>query len=54
MPRRELIALLLVAFALITAGVVWLTGPWGLIGSGVVLGVVMMFVEIRPSKETDQ
>lgn len=32
------------AVALITAGTVWLWGPYGLIGSGVVLAGLVLFV----------
>lgn len=55
MTRREAVALLLVAAALIAAGLVWLFGPFGLIGSGIGFGVAVLFVfDIReefPSAE---
>jgi protein-S-isoprenylcysteine O-methyltransferase Ste14 len=44
MTRREAVACLIVAFTLITAGLVWLTGPWGMIACGAALGVTILFV----------
>lgn len=44
MRRGEAVAALAVSVALIVAGLVWLAGPWGLIGSGVALLVVLLFV----------
>lgn len=44
MTRREAVACLTVAFTLITAGLVWLVGPWGLIACGVALSAVILFV----------
>lgn len=41
MRRNEAVALLAVALSMVVVGVVWLAGPWGLVGSGVVLAVVM-------------
>lgn len=55
MRRREAVALLLVAAGLIAAGLVWLFGPYGLIGSGLGFGAAVLFVfDIReefPSAE---
>jgi hypothetical protein len=44
MRRTEAVVLLAVALALTVAGVVWLLGAAGLIGCGVVLSVVTLFV----------
>lgn len=44
MRRSEAVGCLVAAFALITAGLVWLTGPWGMIASGVTLGVTILFM----------
>jgi hypothetical protein len=42
--RYEAVVLLAVALALVLAGVVWLAGPWGLVGGGVVLAALVLFV----------
>jgi len=44
MTRREAVICLVAAFSLITAGLVWLVGPWGMIACGVALGVTALFV----------
>jgi hypothetical protein len=44
MTRREAVACLIAAFILITAGLVWLIGPWGMIACGVALGITTLFV----------
>jgi len=44
MRRGEAVVLLAVALALVVVGVVWLAGPWGLVGSGAALAVVTLFV----------
>jgi hypothetical protein len=44
MRRYEAVVLLAVALALVVTGVVWLAGPWGLVGSGVVLAAVALTV----------
>jgi predicted PurR-regulated permease PerM len=41
--RHEAVALLAFAVLLVVAGSVWLFGPFGLLGSGVVLIVVTLF-----------
>jgi asparagine N-glycosylation enzyme membrane subunit Stt3 len=52
--RREAVVFLLIAAGLIAAGLVWLLGPWGLIGSGVGFGAVVLFVfDIREEKRAD-
>ena len=43
MSRREALAALLVAFALIAAGMTWLFGPFGLIGAGLTLAAAVTF-----------
>ncbi|MFI7042668.1 hypothetical protein ACIBI0_38825 [Microbispora rosea] len=46
--RSEAVALLAVALVLVISGVVWLAGPWGLVGAGVVLAALTLFaVNIR-------
>lgn len=44
MRRNEAVALLAVALSMVVVGVVWLAGPWGLVGSGVALAVVMFIL----------
>ncbi len=52
MKKREAVLCLIVAFLLIAGGLVWLTGPWGMIASGVALGATILFaVEIRERDE---
>lgn len=49
MRRVEAVALLAASLLMIVAGVVWLFGPAGLIGSGAVLLLLTLFVfDIRP------
>lgn len=49
MRRIEAVALLAASLLMIVAGVVWLLGPVGLIGSGAVLLLLTLFVvDIRP------
>lgn len=44
MRRHEAVTLLAVALLLIVAGSVWLLKAWGLLGAGVVLAVIVLFV----------
>lgn len=44
MTRREAVSCLIAAFILITGGLVWLTGPWGMIACGLALGITSLFV----------
>lgn len=44
MKRSEAVWCLIVAFIMITVGLVWLVGPWGMIACGVALGVVVLFM----------
>jgi hypothetical protein len=47
--RVEAVAALAVAVTLIVAGMVWLFGAYGLIGSGLVLAALTLFVfDVRP------
>lgn len=43
MRRGEAVVLLAVALVLTVTGVVWLAGPWGLVGAGVVLAALTLF-----------
>jgi hypothetical protein len=47
MTRREALAAAACAIALLTAGLVWLTGPWGLLVSSVLVGVLLLLVDVR-------
>lgn len=44
MTRREAVAALVVAAALVAAGLVWLFGPYGLLISGLAVGFLTLFV----------
>jgi len=44
MSRWEALALLVSAFSMITGGVTWLFGAWGLVGAGTFLAVFTLFV----------
>ena len=44
MRRREVVVLVAAAVVLLVAGLVWLFGPFGLLGAGVGLAVVALFV----------
>lgn len=55
MTRFEAVIAVAVAVALVVCGVVWLWGAYGLIGSGVVLGLVTLFVfDVRPGREGEE
>lgn len=54
MTRRESLAVLGVALALIGAGLTWLLGPYGLVIIGIALGAAVLFgvnLEERPRAE---
>lgn len=51
MTRSEARTALAAGLALLVAGLVWLVGPWGLVGPGIVLLVIALFV--AEVKETD-
>ena len=44
MRRIELLGMLSVSVALVTTGLTWLFGPYGLIGCGVVLFIASFFI----------
>lgn len=49
MRRVEALILLGTSLALIVAGLVWLFGPYGLLGAGAALGLLTLFVfDVRP------
>jgi hypothetical protein len=52
MTRREMMIFLLLAVAMIAAGLTWIFGPWGLIGTGVVvlIGVPIIIDEREEAK----
>lgn len=43
MTRRESLRALGFAFLLLTAALVWLLGPWGLLAAGIVLAAAVLF-----------
>lgn len=48
MKRHEAVIAAIVAYLMITAGVVWQFGAWGLLGAGVVLlGTVLFFFDVK-------
>ena len=50
--KREALTVLAVAWALITAGLVWLFGPYGLMGSGAALAAVVLFgIDVKERHE---
>lgn len=51
--RTEALAVLVFGALLIIAGLVWAFGPWGLIGSGVVIAASVLFVDVKegPGRE---
>lgn len=51
MTRREALMVVLAGIAMITAGLTWVFGPYGLIGMGLVLVVgVPALLDERPKK----
>lgn len=49
--KREALTVLAVAYVLITAGLVWLFGPYGLIGAGAALAAVALFgIDVREAR----
>lgn len=44
MRRREAVAALSAAFALMVVGLTWLFGPYGLVGPGAALALAVLFV----------
>ncbi len=54
MTRREMLISVLVAVAMIAAGLTWIFGPWGLVGTGgVVLVGVLTVVNEREEAKPD-
>jgi len=51
MKRVEALALAVVGFLMLAAGLTWLYGPYGLGGSGAGLVLALTFVSIREDKE---
>lgn len=45
MKRLEALALAVACFLIVTAGLTWKFGPYGLIGSGAVALVLLVFVD---------
>lgn len=46
MTRRESLIFVLIAVAMIAAGLTWLYGPWALAGTGAtILAAVLLFVD---------
>lgn len=50
MTTREALCALVIAIGLVTAGGVWMFGPYGLFGGGVLLGVLTLATD---KKEDD-
>ena len=52
MTRREMLIFMLVSVAMIAAGLTWIFGPWGLIGTGaaVLVGVPLLVNEREEDK----
>lgn len=54
MTRREAAAVFAVAVAMVVAGVVWIFGAWGLIGSGACVALLTLFVfDIREERRAE-
>ncbi|MFD8117085.1 hypothetical protein [Streptomyces microflavus] len=53
MTRAEALCALIFAFLLIAAGVVWLFGPYGLVGAGVVGGAAVSAINIKGEGDGD-
>lgn len=54
LTRREAVAALVAAGLLVVAALVWLFGPYGLLGSGVAIAAVTLFVfDIREEQRAD-
>lgn len=53
--RREMLIFLVLAVAMIAAGLTWIFGPWGLIGTGTVVIIgVLLFVNEVDGREEDK
>lgn len=54
MTRRESLIFVLIAVAMIAAGLTWLYGPWALAGTGAAtLIMVLLFVDEREEDKPD-
>jgi len=51
MTTREALCAMLMAILMLTAGFVWLFGPYGLIGGGVAVLVLTLFTDKREDGE---
>ncbi len=53
MTRFQAFAVLAFAGLLVISGLVWLLGPWGLIGSGLAVAAAVLFVDVKevPGRE---
>jgi protein-S-isoprenylcysteine O-methyltransferase Ste14 len=47
MRKQDAVAVLGIAAGMVTVGVTWLFGPWGLVGAGVVLAVVALIMPVK-------
>lgn len=53
MTTREALCALFLAIAMVTAGFVWLFGPYGLMGGGTAVAVVTLLADIEKKREDD-
>jgi hypothetical protein len=51
MTTREALCALFLAILFVTSGLVWLFGPYGLIGGGVAIAVVTLLQDTATKKE---
>lgn len=52
--RREMLIFVLISVAMIAAGLTWLYGPWGMVGTGAaVIVVVLAVVDEREEGKPD-
>jgi predicted PurR-regulated permease PerM len=51
--RREALYGLLLAVALLTAGLTWLLGPYGLIIGGVAIGAAVLLLDEKPEERRE-
>lgn len=47
MRKQDAVAVLGISAGMVTVGVTWLFGPWGLIGAGVVLIAVVLLMPVK-------
>lgn len=53
MTRRESLAVLILAVLMVSAGLTWRFGWYGLVGPGVAVFLMALFTEHANEKETD-